>query len=122
MSPPNYDLEKSALPPAEEAEDKPIQKKASSLRTWGPAMVAIAGVIAVNAALLGPTGGNIPALTERHLTSQKLAEKRTKAVLEMDFDQVTITSFSGATGALALATLAKRMVVLWSTPAVAIVT
>jgi len=49
-------------------------------------MVAIAGVIAVNAALLGPTGGNIPALTDRHLTSQKLAEKRTKAVLEMDFD------------------------------------
>ena len=79
-----HDVEESTMHPTQ-AQGNPVEKR-SSLRTWGPAMVAIAGVIAVNAALLGPTGGNIPALTDRHLTSQKLAEKRTKAVLEMDFD------------------------------------
>ena len=117
-----YDLEKSASPPADEAEGKSIQKKASSLRTWGPAMVAIAGVIAVNAALLGPTGDKIPALTERHLTSQNLAEKRTKAVLEMDFDSGDDHKLFRSNRGFGSRNLGERMVVLWSTPAVAIVT
>mmetsp|Transcript_19268 Transcript_19268/g.28243 ORF Transcript_19268/g.28243 Transcript_19268/m.28243 type:complete len:643 (+) Transcript_19268:35-1963(+) len=62
-------------------------KQTSSLRKWGPAMFAVFGVLALNAALLGPTGSKVPALTERHLTSQRLAEERTAAVLAMDFDE-----------------------------------
>jgi len=59
--------------------------KQSSLRTWGPALVAIFGVLALNAALMGPTGHKIPALSERHLMTQRIAEERTAAVLAMDF-------------------------------------
>mmetsp|Transcript_19272 Transcript_19272/g.28255 ORF Transcript_19272/g.28255 Transcript_19272/m.28255 type:complete len:643 (+) Transcript_19272:32-1960(+) len=63
------------------------QKNTSSLRKWGPAIFAAVGVLALNAALLGPTGNKIPALTERHLAFQKLANERTAAVLEMEFDE-----------------------------------
>jgi len=62
------------------------EAKQSSLRTWGPALVAIFGVLALNAALMGPTGHKIPALSERHLMKQQLAEERTAAVLAMDFN------------------------------------
>lgn len=61
-------------------------KKVSSLRTWGPAMIALALVIAVNAYLMGPTGSRIPPLTEAHINRRSLAEARTQAVLAMDFD------------------------------------
>jgi Na+/H+ antiporter NhaD/arsenite permease-like protein len=46
-------------------------------------MVAVAGVVAFNAALMGPTGSRIPALTEQHLNSRALAEARTAEVLAM---------------------------------------
>lgn len=59
--------------------------KQSPLRTWGPALVAIFGVLALNAALMGPTGSRIPALSETQLMHRKLAEERTAAVLAMDF-------------------------------------
>jgi len=62
------------------------EAKQSSLRTWGPALVAIFGVLALNAALMGPTGHKIPALSERHLMKKQLSEERTAAVLEMDFN------------------------------------
>uniref|UniRef100_A0A7S1ZGX6 Citrate transporter-like domain-containing protein n=1 Tax=Trieres chinensis TaxID=1514140 RepID=A0A7S1ZGX6_TRICV len=84
MSSPLYDVEESVSPALKAA--APVEKKASSFRTWGPAMVAIAGVIAVNAALLGPTGNKIPSLTDRHQKVQKLAEERTKSLQDMDFD------------------------------------
>mmetsp|Transcript_49232 Transcript_49232/g.73236 ORF Transcript_49232/g.73236 Transcript_49232/m.73236 type:complete len:645 (+) Transcript_49232:141-2075(+) len=61
-------------------------KNNSFLRTWGPAIAAIFAVVAVNAVFMGPTGNKIPALSERHLTHQSLAEERTKAILEMEFD------------------------------------
>ena len=64
-----------------------VNKKSSIIRTWGPALVAILGVIAVNVALMGPTGSKIPALTERHLLKQKLSEERTSAVLSIEFDE-----------------------------------
>jgi len=64
---------------------KPVAKT-SFLRRWGPALIAIAGVIAVNVALIGPSGQNIPALTERQLHVRKLEQERTSAVLEMDAD------------------------------------
>ncbi len=63
-------------------EAKPVRR--SFLRKWGPALLAIAGVIAVNVALLGPTGHKIPALTEEQLYVRKLGEARTKAVLAME--------------------------------------
>jgi len=61
---------------------KPI-KKASSLRTWGPAMAAVAMVLLINAFLLGPTGNRIPALTEKHITRRQLAQARTNEVASM---------------------------------------
>jgi len=58
--------------------------KTTFLRKWGPALLAIAGVIAVNVGLLGPSGQNIPALTEQQIHARKLGEERTQAVLDMD--------------------------------------
>jgi len=58
--------------------------KMSFFRKWGPAFIAIAGVIALNLALLGPSGENIPELSEKHLQRRALAEARTAAVLEME--------------------------------------
>jgi Na+/H+ antiporter NhaD/arsenite permease-like protein len=76
-----YDEECTAAPAIEEQK---VVKKVSSLRTWGPAMIAMALVIALNAALLGPNGGNIPALDERAINRRALAEARTKAVESME--------------------------------------
>ena len=64
--------------------EKPHRR--SFLHKWGPALLAIAGVLAVNAFLLGPTGQNIPALTPQQLNARKLGEERTKAVLQMESD------------------------------------
>jgi Na+/H+ antiporter NhaD/arsenite permease-like protein len=55
----------------------------SSLRRWGPAMVAIAGVVALNAALMGPTGANIPELNDKQLNRRALIEKRTAEITSM---------------------------------------
>jgi Na+/H+ antiporter NhaD/arsenite permease-like protein len=86
MVSPLYDVEKHLAPDAIVTNDpvKMPMKKASSLRTWGPAMVAVAVVLAVNVALLGPTGGQIPALSETHQNFKIAAEERTRAVLDMD--------------------------------------
>lgn len=65
-------------------ETRPVRR--GFLRKWGPALIAITGVIAVNVALLGPKLNDIPALTEQQMNARKLGEERTKAVLEMDFD------------------------------------
>jgi len=73
---------------AHRSENNDENKKQSSLRKWAPAMVAIAGVVALNGHLLGPTGGKVPALTDRHLLTRKLSQERTAAVLEMEFDVV----------------------------------
>ena len=78
MSSPLYkDVESNAAAPV----SKPAAKKTSFLRKWGPALAAIAGVIAVNVALLGPNGGKIPALNERQLNAQSRRLERTQAVL-----------------------------------------
>mmetsp|Transcript_21777 Transcript_21777/g.31793 ORF Transcript_21777/g.31793 Transcript_21777/m.31793 type:complete len:648 (+) Transcript_21777:20-1963(+) len=75
------DVELNAASPALE---KPFKR--SFLRKWGPALVAVFGVIAINLALLGPSGQNIPALNTQQINARKLGEDRTRAVLEMDFD------------------------------------
>lgn len=79
-----YDEESHPAPALKER--KVVAKKASSLRTWGPAMIAVAFVIAINAALLGPTGSKIPILSEKAINHRSLAEARTNAVMEMDAD------------------------------------
>jgi len=58
----------------------------SFLRKWGPAIVAILGVLAVNLALIGPTGKGIPALSEHQIRVHETGNERTRAVLSMDFD------------------------------------
>lgn len=62
--------------------NKPVRR--SFLSRWGPALLAIVGVIAVNVALLGPSGGKIPALSEQQLYARKLGQERTQAVLSME--------------------------------------
>mmetsp|Transcript_29638 Transcript_29638/g.62327 ORF Transcript_29638/g.62327 Transcript_29638/m.62327 type:complete len:647 (+) Transcript_29638:165-2105(+) len=87
MSPLYEDVESKAATPMESAEPTlKQQKKNSWFRTWGPALIAIAGVIAVNAALLGPTGQRIPALNEKQLHAQSRRLERTQAVLDMEWD------------------------------------
>jgi len=62
--------------------------KKSFLRKWGPALIAIAGVIAVNVALLGPMGHKIPGPSNQSLNARKLGEERTAAVLDMKYDSL----------------------------------
>jgi len=71
-------------------------KKVSSLRTWSPAMITIFGVIALNSYLLGPTGSNIPPLTERHLRTKELEEERTSYILDMEFDHAKDVKIMGS--------------------------
>jgi len=75
----NLDTMATPLP-----QEKPVKR--SFLRKWGPALVAIFGVIVINVALLGPNGEKIPQLNAAQLNARKLGEERTKAVLDMDFD------------------------------------
>mmetsp|Transcript_8397 Transcript_8397/g.23267 ORF Transcript_8397/g.23267 Transcript_8397/m.23267 type:complete len:634 (-) Transcript_8397:793-2694(-) len=61
----------------EEAPTRRAPKKVSSLRKWGPAMIAIALVIAINAAMFGSNGA--PQLSQRaerrlQLTKERLAQ------------------------------------------------
>lgn len=72
------DIEKNSSP-VQAA--KPV--KMTFLRKWGPALLAIAGVFALNASLLGPTGGKIPELTDKHIQRRALAEARTAQVAAM---------------------------------------
>jgi Na+/H+ antiporter NhaD/arsenite permease-like protein len=57
--------------------------KMTFMRKWGPALLSIAGVLAINASLLGPTGSKIPELSQAHLERRALVEKRTTEVLAM---------------------------------------
>jgi len=57
--------------------------KMTFLRKWGPALLAIAGVLALNASLLGPTGSKIPELSQAHMQKRALTEQRTAEVVAM---------------------------------------
>lgn len=64
-----------------------VPKKVSSIRKWGPAMIAIALVIAINAVIFG---GEAPQLSERAQRKLALAAERTAAIESMssnDFDR-----------------------------------
>jgi|EP00979_Chaetoceros_neogracilis_P009535 Na+/H+ antiporter NhaD/arsenite permease-like protein len=75
------DIETHTISPTAEK-----QYKRSFLRKWGPALLAIFGVMAVNVALLGPSGSRIPELNDQQLNARRLGVERTKAVLDMEFD------------------------------------
>jgi len=66
--------------------EKKVVKKVSFLRTWGPAILAVVCALAINAAMLGPSGSKIPELTKEQLFTRKLETERTEAVLKMDAD------------------------------------
>lgn len=57
--------------------------KMSFMRKWGPALLAVAGVFALNASLFGPTGSNMPELSDSQLNRRALIEKRNAEVLSM---------------------------------------
>jgi Na+/H+ antiporter NhaD/arsenite permease-like protein len=57
--------------------------KMSFLRKWGPALLAVAGVFALNASLLGPTGEKMPELSQGQINRRALADKRTSEVVAM---------------------------------------
>lgn len=64
--------------------ERPVKR--SFMRKWGPALLSILAVIAVNVALLGPSGHKIPSLSPQQVHARKLADERTEAVLAMEFD------------------------------------
>jgi len=80
------DIECSSASPAGERQQRSKQPQPTFLRRWGPALAAVAGVLAVNAALLGPTGSRVPALTDKQIRARSLREERTDAVLNMEWD------------------------------------
>merc|ERR1719232_1319129 len=80
------DIEVSGAGPPASENQKQQQKPPSFLRRWGPALAAIAGAMAVNAALLGPTGSGIPTLTDQQIQARGLREERTASVLDMEWD------------------------------------
>jgi len=87
MASPLYDEEKVSMVPAIESA-KDASKKVSSLRTWGPAMAAIAFVIVINGAMFGPRFNQLPPTSEKYLNKQRLIAERHSAIMEMDFDPV----------------------------------
>jgi Na+/H+ antiporter NhaD/arsenite permease-like protein len=66
------------------------QPKMTFWRKWGPSLLAVVAVLALNASLLGPTGSKIPELSDKVLQHRALAEERNAQVAAMapsaDFD------------------------------------
>ena len=81
MTSPLYDEEAA---PSSLEKSKKGAVKMSFFRKWGPALIAIAGVIALNVALLGPSGEKIPELTEKHHRRRQLAMERTAHIEQME--------------------------------------
>mmetsp|Transcript_1061 Transcript_1061/g.1351 ORF Transcript_1061/g.1351 Transcript_1061/m.1351 type:complete len:652 (-) Transcript_1061:176-2131(-) len=66
--------------------EKKASKKATFLRTWGPAILAVVCALAINAALLGPFGSKIPDLSNDQEYTRRLGMERTEAVIKMEGD------------------------------------
>jgi Na+/H+ antiporter NhaD/arsenite permease-like protein len=73
-----FDIEKDTT--FEEAMKPMFPARMSFLRKWGPALIAVAAVFALNGSILG---NNMPELSESSLNKQILAKKRTMEVLSM---------------------------------------
>ena len=63
------------------------EKQVSSLRKWGPAMVAIGLLIAINSALFGGGGGGAPALSDRAQRKLTLSAQRTAEIQAMESNE-----------------------------------
>mmetsp|Transcript_22837 Transcript_22837/g.35127 ORF Transcript_22837/g.35127 Transcript_22837/m.35127 type:complete len:655 (+) Transcript_22837:206-2170(+) len=63
------------------------RRPSSSLRKWGPAMLAVIGVLALNAYLLGPTGHKIPPLSDQAQRRMQLGAQRTADALALNYDK-----------------------------------
>lgn len=61
---------------------KPASKM-TFFRKWGPTLVALVAVFALNAALFGPTFSHTPKMSENMVNRRVLAEKRTADMLAM---------------------------------------
>ena len=85
-------------------QEKAAPKKVSSLRRWGPAMIAIAVVVAVNAYIVGPTGNNMPAVSDKAQRKLELIEARNLAVagMETPMNDRRLMSRSGVHGSRSL--------------------
>mmetsp|Transcript_6288 Transcript_6288/g.8176 ORF Transcript_6288/g.8176 Transcript_6288/m.8176 type:complete len:633 (+) Transcript_6288:104-2002(+) len=70
------------------------KKKVSSLRKWGPAMIAIALVIAINAAMFGTSGA--PALSDRSKRRMQLTKDRIAEVEAMESIKYDISGGFGS--------------------------
>jgi Na+/H+ antiporter NhaD/arsenite permease-like protein len=79
-----HDIETTS--PVADARAIIVAPKQSFLRRWGPAIAAIAGVVAVNAALLGPTGSRMPELSQRQLFKEQLSKDRNAAIEAMEYE------------------------------------
>ncbi|KAG7349328.1 Na+/H+ antiporter NhaD-like permease [Nitzschia inconspicua] len=75
------DIEKSTA--ADVVAQPASASKMSFLRKWGPALLAVAAVFALNGSLLGPTGNNVPELSQALLNKRALIEQRTAEVMSM---------------------------------------
>lgn len=81
MTSPLYDVETTCDPTTKS------RPKQSFLRKWGLALVAIAGVAAVNVSISGsPPQSKTPAFTERRLNTNNASDKPISAIGDMNFD------------------------------------
>jgi Na+/H+ antiporter NhaD/arsenite permease-like protein len=71
MASPLYDEETNKAEALEETTRKTT--KVSSLRRWGPAMIAVALVIAMNAYLMGPNQNNVPTMSPEVIRQYEVA-------------------------------------------------
>ncbi|MGK3746602.1 MAG: Na+/H+ antiporter NhaD/arsenite permease-like protein [Bacillariaceae sp.] len=65
-----------------EATSKPAPKM-TFFRKWGPTLVALCAVLALNMSLFGPTMSDMPEMSQKSINRRALAEKRTADVLAM---------------------------------------
>jgi Na+/H+ antiporter NhaD/arsenite permease-like protein len=65
-----------------EATSKPAAKM-TFFRKWGPTLVALCAVLALNMSLFGPTMSDMPEMSQKSINRRALAEKRTADVLAM---------------------------------------
>mmetsp|Transcript_17609 Transcript_17609/g.38474 ORF Transcript_17609/g.38474 Transcript_17609/m.38474 type:complete len:640 (-) Transcript_17609:106-2025(-) len=63
-------------------------------RKWGPAIVALVGVFALNASLFGPTFSNMPEMPDRMINRRALAQKRSADAIAMASTSVSSDEFT----------------------------
>jgi len=72
--------------------------KMTFFRKWGPTLVALVAVFALNVALFGPTFSDMPEMSQKTINRRALAEKRTADVLAMAPTAATIGNIPRSRG------------------------